>query len=235
MNYLSMFEVACDQLPAVLRKNPYFDTPNKLCVGSTYLANEVNKLITIANTTATNTLITLDTVLSDYSNNEIIPDGEICKELAINITLSEILPDTDNLERSVYSFLDSIDEAVRYLDLLKISFNTTGSFNHFFLDLDIFSITLAIFMISTFLDISILLLPKPSNSKIHLGRRKVVVNIVEAAFLVAKDMNGKSDPYVVISLHPPPRIICEITGKKIFGPPIKQGKSYFSFLLLLLQ
>jgi len=112
--------------------------------------------------------------------------------------------DTSNIKTSLHDFLIKIDEAVRYLNVLTASFSATHSVNEVFLKMDVFQWTVLIFVISTLLDISIIFLPKPTNAKVNIGKKKIVVNVVEASKLVAKDMNGRSDPYCVVSMYPPP-------------------------------
>jgi len=97
-------------------------------------------------------------------------------------------------------------------------------------------------MVATLLDMAVIFLPKPSNTKVQLGKRRLVVNVVEAGGLIAKDITGFSDPYCVITTYPPP-LVTLANGKKIFSEPKKKKtkvvynslnpvyKQFFTFFL----
>ena len=229
---ISAFSSSCASLPAVLRNTPFFDTPNSLCVGNGKLAETVGGFMSNVDGASSLAASTLDDALEEYDTSGTVPDpavvfGDVVKA----IDDADVFGRADKLLAGVANFSKKLGQAVRYLGVLTAGFRLNSNANNAFLNVDTFGVTSFIFTMSAILDILIILLPRPTNSKVHIGKRRLVVKIVEGAELAAKDVNGKSDPYCVITVWPPPLVFDPVTGSMIVGrDAIKRSKIIYGTL-----
>jgi len=71
--------------PPVLRNAPFFDTPNKLCVGTTTIKTKLLSLHEHATTIANSTFARVDPILDAWASAATPPPDEICIDLEYSL------------------------------------------------------------------------------------------------------------------------------------------------------